>query len=358
MPASELDRFDPRITEWKIKNDLLFPKLRKVEWHSPQASAMPFSQLRAFITSNLRELFLSTKYQDDRLDEEALSFLDELTTTEGLGLQKFKLHNSLPITDPKSAAVVAKFVVANENSISALELQSSRLDMSFLVNHSLRNLKALCFGVKQVGDEEAQQPIQTLVDGCPLVEYLRIWFEREYFARDLFFHPGVRAILAWRLLSFEVQRGTNLELTTLGEMAKAWPNLRKLSVNWNTARGQTYHSLPYLADIVLAFPELEELDMAFYCLGQEQQIILADQRLSGRCHPPHLKKLKLGDSSLTRTPSQYESTARFLARVCSPELRIERTSQAERRGGSVPLAETEKLVTMGRDPDPNWNAII
>ncbi|KAG8895861.1 hypothetical protein FRC01_012161, partial [Tulasnella sp. 417] len=162
MPALELDRFDPRITEWKIKNDVLFPKLRKVEWHSPEAPATPLSQLRAFLTSSLLELFLSTKDQDDAVDEEAVSFLDNLTTTEGLGLKKFKHHNSVLITDPKLAAVVAKLVVANEDSISALELPISRLDMSFLANHSLRSLKALCFGVKHAGDEEVQQPIQTL----------------------------------------------------------------------------------------------------------------------------------------------------------------------------------------------------
>ncbi|KAG8911791.1 hypothetical protein FRC01_005520 [Tulasnella sp. 417] len=360
MPSSEPDRFEPRIIDWKIKNDLLFPNLRKVEWHSTRAPAMPFSQLRAFITSSLQQLFLGTEYGDDGVDEDALSFLDSLTTTESLRLKKFKLYNSLPIADPKLAMAIAKLVVANEDSISALELRSLRLDMSFLANHSLQNLRALCFGVKHsTGNGEAQQPIQALVDGCPHVEYLRIWFERHQIGTDLLAYSGVRAILAWQLLSFEVEKGTKLSLATLGEMAEAWPKLRSLNVHfWRTEAGQIHYPLPRLAEIVLGFPELEELDMAFHCYGPERDVILADQRVSERCQPPRLKKLKLEDSILPGSPSEYELMAQFLARVCSPGLRIERMYRAKRTGGSVPLAETEKLVTMGRDPNPDWDAVF
>ncbi|KAG8910477.1 hypothetical protein FRC01_006313 [Tulasnella sp. 417] len=318
---------------------------------------MPFSQLRAFITSNLQELFLGTEYRDDRVDEDALSFLDDLTTTESLGLKKFKLHNSLPIADPTLAVAVTKLVVANEDSIWALELQSSHLEMSFLANHSLRNLKALCFGVKYLGNGEVQQPIQALVDGCPHVEHLRIWFEPHYFGTDLLAYSGLRAILAWQLLSFEAQKGTMLSEATLGEVAGAWPNLRKLGVNWKKKGGEIYYPLPRLADIVIGFPELEELDMTFHSGELERDLLIYQPLLSEPSQSQRLKRLKLGDSELPES-SQYESMARFLALVCSPGLRIERTHQPERRGGSVPLAETEKLVTMGRDPDPDWDAVI
>ncbi|KAG8917441.1 hypothetical protein FRC00_013615, partial [Tulasnella sp. 408] len=123
---------------------------------------MSFSQLRSFITSNLREVSLDTGFLAQRQLQEAQSFLDCLATTEGLRLRKFKLECSS--MNEEFVGSVARVSAANKHSIETLEIVGLSLDVSLIVDQSLRNLKALDFDLRQVEGEETPQLIQTLVE--------------------------------------------------------------------------------------------------------------------------------------------------------------------------------------------------
>lgn len=314
----EPDVFDPRITQWKVENDVLFPRLRRIECYSPQNGLLRISQLRSFVTSGLRELYLrSEEFLNPAAGKQTVAFLNDLARIEGLRLEKLKLEYQANLTSLKLPVVTANLVSANKDSISALELPNSGLNIPILANHSLQNLKALSIDLKRVKGETGIDQIQTLVEVCPRVVYLRVWLG------DLDF-PFVRKIFAWRLLSFELRGAARLGKGGIGEMAKAWPGLKKLSFHSGVDGPRTSFPLSLLADIVAEFPELDDLEASFYLTESRMDDLLTNLPLSAQygC-PSSLRKLRLSISSPPKSQTHRDLVAEFLARALPPGLRIE-----------------------------------
>ncbi|KAG9027101.1 hypothetical protein FS837_004373, partial [Tulasnella sp. UAMH 9824] len=311
------------------------------------------SQLRSFITPGLRELFLYTDDVGERSSGLVVqSLLEDLATTEGLHLQKFKFEHPDATTNMALAVAISNLVAANEGSMVALELSSSHPSVLFTIKHSLLNLRALSFGVGVVEE------------GCPNVAYLRVELERFLPMTNILNLPGLRMILTWNLLSFEMRRplGVDFNKANMEEMAKAWPKLKKLNLNWGAGGKRIYHPFSYLADMLSAFPQLEELDATFYYRTEEESLLSTHPSSSEQRPPSRLERLRLGYDNLPGLQSKRDSIARFLARILPPGLRVDRVPRNVVFNIPIPdpvqVAEEEKAAATGRDIDPQWDALF
>ncbi|KAG9021699.1 hypothetical protein FS837_007053 [Tulasnella sp. UAMH 9824] len=356
LPSWESDRFDPRITEWEVEKNVLFPRLRKMEYQFK--CTIPFIHLRFFVSPTLRELSLDIGFLSEVELQEAQSFLDCLAATENLRLQKFKLDCSG--ANKELAVQVAKVSAANKHSIETLEIRGLSLYPLLMVGQSLQNLKALDFDLREVGGEEVTQVIQALVEGCPHVAYLRLRFTSPLAQTDLLDLPGLRMILAWNLLSLETQimGGVYFSKANIGEMGQAWPKLKKLHCSWSSGRSRIYLPLSHLADAMAAFPELEELGGYFYYAEEEETLLRNHQPWSEEGRPLRLQKLRLGRSPLPASQDHRDLVAQYLAGVLPPGLRIERTYSPGIPLDEAQLAEAGKAAAMGRDFEPGWDALF
>ncbi|KAG9046177.1 hypothetical protein FS837_004932, partial [Tulasnella sp. UAMH 9824] len=354
------DQFDEGTTDWKIENNALFPKLRRIEWYSSYQVKNSFTRLRSFITPSLQELCLGTDWLDTGLGEEAPSFLNDLATTGGLRLKKIKLDHRLRGPKSKLAAAVTNLVAANKDSIEGLELLCTELRISLTADQPLRKIRALSFSFKPTGGEEGGRFIQVLVEGCPNVAHLRIL---QFSSPTGFLAvPGLRSILAWNLLSFEVGLlgGAYLGDDDVEEMAKAWPRLKKLNLNW-TAGYQDYiqFSLSYLSDIMEAFSELEDLELLLFYDREESLPIPPPPEASDGCRATsRLQNLRLGEFTLPESQSDRDNIVRFLARVLPPGLRVVRAYHPVLAGDVDRLAEWEKAAATEGEFHPEWDALF
>ncbi|KAG8903031.1 hypothetical protein FRC01_009358, partial [Tulasnella sp. 417] len=306
------------------------------------------------------EFSLSMEYPDESTCEAAQAVFDRLATARGLRLRKFKFTCPPTIANRQLAVSVAKVSAANKDSIEVLELSGSYFDVSLMADHSLRNLKALSFSVGLVGSGEVLQPIRVLVECCPHVAHLRLRLVDVYRPTQLLDLPGVRMLLAWNLLSFEVRlMGEVLFSSAIEEIGKAWPKLKKLNLNWSTGPRQC-NSFPYsrLAEIVATFPELEDLEACLYYGSQYETLLDTCQAWPEHCRPSCLQKLRLGESVLPRSQIHRDSVAQFLARVLPPGLRIDRSDHKVPTQDPVRLATREKARAMRRDFDPEWDELF
>ncbi|KAG8903032.1 hypothetical protein FRC01_009359, partial [Tulasnella sp. 417] len=262
--SHELDGYEARITRWRpgVKNEAVFPRLRRIRWFFSPNIALGISQMRSFVAPGLQELYLGMgEVQSREGERQAVAFLHDLARIEGLCLEKLKLQFSPFLESVKLPVPIANLISANKDTITALELPDSDFNISFPPNHSLQNLNALAIKVRPF---KYTDPIQTLVEGCPRVEHLRLWYgdrDRRGAFPDF---SCLRKIFAWSLLSFELRGMFSLRKETMGEMAKAWPELKKLRFNWKKVTSYTFLPLSHLADIVAEFPELEDLEASFY----------------------------------------------------------------------------------------------
>ncbi|KAG9027880.1 hypothetical protein FS837_004151 [Tulasnella sp. UAMH 9824] len=357
IPGLGHDQFDPRITEWEVEKDGIFPRLRRIKARLRETCAMPLCQLRFFITPSLQELFLDIHYlgQESR-KLEVQSFLNDLTTTRELHLQKLKLNCLCTTPNTKLAMAVAYLVAANKDFIEVLELSGSYLNVSLIAENSVQNLRALSFSCGFLGGGGDRQPIQVLVEGCPHVAHLRIPFEQVSGSHsiDILDFPGLRSILAWQLLSFEARlaMGVRFSDSDMETMATAWPKLKKLNLDWDTIASLERMSfyLSRLANIVATFPELEHLEVLLVYSAQEGTLLPTFQP-SPEQRPSRLRKLRFGNLRLPKSQDQRDSVARFLAGVLPPGLRIDREAPFQ-------LVEQEKVAGTGRDIDPEWDALF
>ncbi|KAG9046176.1 hypothetical protein FS837_004931 [Tulasnella sp. UAMH 9824] len=347
------DQFDPRITEWKVEKEVLFPRLRRIEAQFRGTDGQSF-QLLQFIAPSLRELYLDGN--NPRFVFPPL--LIALTSSEWLHLQKLKLNHP---GDMVLADAVANLAVANKASIEALEIPVSHLNASLIAGHSFLNLTALSFAVERLGGGGDKHPIQVLVEGCPNVAYLSIRLERvfNYPKINVLDLPGLRMILTWHLLSFEMgpRDGVNFTKANLEEMSRAWPNLKKLDLHRGRAK---YAQLPFsrLADVVSVFPQVEELSASFHYKEGDETLLSTYQLSSEHRRPSRLRELWFRNCRPPKSESERDLVARVLARVLPPGLRIDREYYLPPTRNPVELEEREKAVATRRDVDPKWDALF
>ncbi|KAG8909397.1 hypothetical protein FRC01_006964 [Tulasnella sp. 417] len=306
------------------------------------------------------EFSLSMEYPDENTCEAAQAVFDRLATARGLRLRKFKVTCPSMIANPQLAVSAARVSAANKDSIEVLELSGSYLDVSLMADYSLRNLKALSFSLGLVGSGEVLQSIRVLVECCPYVTHLRLHLVEVYRPTQLLDLPGVRMLLAWNLLSFEVRlMGEVLFSNAIEEIGKAWPKLKKLNLNWSTGLRRC-NSFPYsrLAEIVATFPELEDLEARLYYGSQYETLLNTYQAWPEHCRPSCLQKLRLGESVLPESQIHRDSVAQFLARLLPPGLRIDRSCHKVSTQDPVLLAAREKARAMRRDFDPEWDDLF
>ncbi|KAG9027879.1 hypothetical protein FS837_004150, partial [Tulasnella sp. UAMH 9824] len=361
-PPRPYDRLDQAITEWRIEPAALFPRLTRIEW----SSDMPFHRLSSFVTPRVRELCLMIHWQYVEYTEEVFSTIEYLAGIDEMRLQKFKLRCPSSTVIGKLGPTLADFITAKKDSIQTLDLMNFLPNILSLGIHLLGNLKALSLRVPCSGGGEDIDPMQALVKGCPHMKYLRIKPGR--LQVNLFDLPGVRLILGWDLLSFEARLlgGVRVGKADVGEMARAWPKLKKLDLNWRRPGSDNYLSLPCLEYIGAAFPELEDLGALFRYEPDDEPLLLTNRlpSSSSPSHLSHLQKLRLGGSPLPELQDQRDSMAQFLANACPPGLRVERrgpevsTGGLEVATGGLEVAEREKISMRGRDVDPEWDALF
>ncbi|KAG9023972.1 hypothetical protein FS837_005548 [Tulasnella sp. UAMH 9824] len=319
---------------------------------------MPIDLLPSFVTPRLRELSLSVYGEDLLKLGDALWAINKIVEIKGLRLEKLKLV-CLGHVPANLDMALANLIGPNKDSIRTLVLLDSFPRRSSIVNHSFQNLKALDFCIPWVDGPESIERMKAFVGGCPHVEYLRI--HPELPERNLFDFPGLRAIFAWHLLSFEVLSlfGARLSKVDLREMSEAWPKLKKLDLLLATIRSNDSFPLTSLADIGVAFPELEDLSASFFYAPNDEPPLRSDQALSSctRCPLSRLKKLRLGKLPLPERQDQQDSMARFLADVLPPGLRIERKPHGAELSNFDPLAKAKTAMT-GRDADPKWDSVF
>ncbi|KAG8946889.1 hypothetical protein FRC04_011316 [Tulasnella sp. 424] len=277
MPSGDiadagLPRFDPSITKWKVKNDMLFPRLRRVEWSIPTKLPTLSPGLSSFTTSGLQELSLTILRGWWTAPEVVMSTLHDLTTMEGLRLKKFKLK--APDVDLNLGHAIADLITTQKDTAQTIELLASCPRVWPFVRQSLGNLTALDIHIPR-GDGEAVSAIQALVEGCPRVSHLRMGVTAGVFDLDL---PGLRATLGWQLLSFEAWSSQWLCVSKddIADMARAWPKLKKLGLKCRRSLtgadvfldklvpSRLRTPLSRLVDIVSGFSELEELSADFF----------------------------------------------------------------------------------------------
>ncbi|KAG8975510.1 hypothetical protein FRC05_005579 [Tulasnella sp. 425] len=322
IPDADLPRFDPSITEWKLKNDVLFPRPRRVDWSIPIKLAIPSSGLSSFATSDLQELSLIVLSGWWTAPEVVTSTLHDLTTIEGLRLKKFKL--TARGVDLNLGHAIADFITTQQDSLQTLEIQASCRRISPLGGQSLGNLTALDIHIPRGEDGAgAVNAIQKLVEGCPRVSYLKIRITDGIFDIDF---SNLRAMLGWQLLSFRFRR----------------------------------FQLSLLADIISSFSELEELGAEFRCDLDEHSLPDSSHLSSLLIRGSRLRKLRLGLSSLRGAEQQRDTMARFIAAVCPPGLHIARSYLKPPSGnwGDLLWVEAEGITVAGRDADPEWDDLF
>ncbi|KAG8909398.1 hypothetical protein FRC01_006965 [Tulasnella sp. 417] len=294
--------------------------------------------MRSFVAPGLQELYLGMGgVQLWEAGRQAAAFLNDLARIEDLRLEKLKLYYSTFLNSVKLSVAIANLISANKDTITALELPEPDFSISFLPNYSLQNLNALAIQVTPV---EGKDPIQTLVEGCPRVEHLRLGYRHRGGSLPDF--SCVRKVLAWSLLSFELRAKFDLSEENRGEMAKAWPELKKLKFNWKRRVPYTLLPLSHLADIVAAFPELEDLEASFYYKVNDDRP-LTNQLAPAHARPSRLRKLWLGMSPLPESQTHRECIAQFLALALPPGLRIESQCHPAQPGNNF---------------GPEWDALI
>ncbi|KAG8946892.1 hypothetical protein FRC04_011319 [Tulasnella sp. 424] len=367
--AADRPRFDPSITEWKLKNDVLFPRLRRVEWSIPTKIAIPSSGLSSFTTSGLQELSLTTISGWWTAPDVVTSTLHDLMTIEGLRLKKFKFK--APSVDPNLEHTIADFITTQKDTLQAIELLTPCPPASPLLRQSLGNLTALDIHIPH-GDAEVAIAVQALVEGCPRVSYLRMGITAGIFDLDI---PGLRATLGWQLLSFDVWSSECICLSKghIADMASAWPKLKKLGFKCSMPMiepriyvdtlvpSRWRIPLSRLADIISGFSELEELCAEFfYDLNEESRPPVSSHSSSPIRCGSRLRKLRLGRSTLPRS-KERDTMGVYMAAFCPPGLRIQRSylkPPPQGRGIMIPWVEAEGIAVAGRDADPQWNSLF
>ncbi|KIO28465.1 hypothetical protein M407DRAFT_230395 [Tulasnella calospora MUT 4182] len=346
LSVSVFGGFEPRITEWKVENEVLFPRLRRVEWYTPPNRHLKISQLRSFVTSGLRELYLRW---DETLppeeEEQTIPFLNDLARIEGLRLEKLKLQYQVGYLSSKLPVVLANLVAANKDSISTLELPHSNLETSVLANHSPQNLKALAIHIERFQVERVPDQIQTLVEVCPHVVYLGSGWRK--------------ATSGWRLLSFELRGLVRVGKEGIGEMTKAWPGLKKLGFSPGREEGRCSFPLSFLADIVAGFLELKDLEASFYQIELARDDLLNNLPSPARYScPSSLRTFRIGMSSPPEFQTHRDSMAEFLARILPPGLRIESRCHPAHLEERIMLSGRKWVVAPEENFGPKWRAIL
>ncbi|KAG8975508.1 hypothetical protein FRC05_005577 [Tulasnella sp. 425] len=371
IPDADLPRFDPSITEWKLKNDALFPRLRRVEWSLPRQLTIPSSQLSSFTSSGLQELNLTILWGGWTTPQVVdMSTLHDLTTIQGLRLKKFRLK--APGVDLNLGHAIADFITTQRDTLQTIELLAPCPRVSPLVGQSLGNLRALDIHIPH-SDTDFANAIPALVEACPRVAYLRMGIMSGIFDLDL---PGLRATLGWQLQSFDVWSDQHLYLSKghIIEMATAWPKLKKFGFKCSirmTELGILLDSLDpsrwriplsRLADIISGCPELEELGAEFfYDLNEDSRPPVFSHSSSPMSCGSRLKKLRLGRSSLPGSEAERDAMGAFMAAVCPPGLHIQRSylkPSPRGRGGMIPRVEAVGIAVAGRDVEPEWDALF
>lgn len=341
-------------TEWRVENETLFPRLRRVEWHYQIA----ISRLPSFITPRLRELYFELYTGELTTRKEAPSVINNIAAINDLKLEKLNLlHVGRPPADLGLA--LTNLVVANKDSIRTLHLPDSHPGLSSIVGHSFLNLRALNIRFLRVNGAEGIERIRALIEGCPHVQNLKIRLEGP--DSNLFDFPGLRLILSWDLLSFEIwlPDGGCFSKGDLAEMGQAWPKLKKLGLSWGTSRSSEYLPLSCLADIGVAFPELEDLSASFSYAPDDEPLLQTEQvpSSSARCPLPRLQKFRFGGFPLPERQDQQDSIARFLADVLPPGLRVERFPYRPPIA-IYPDPARGMRKAAGRDVDPEWDFVF
>ncbi|KAG8946890.1 hypothetical protein FRC04_011317 [Tulasnella sp. 424] len=375
MPLGQpLDRFHPSITEWKAENDDIFPRLRRVKWPLSDNLLMPSSQLSSFSTSGLQELSLTIPSCGPTAGEVATSTFDNLTTIKGIRLKKFKLES--PSMDPKLGDAISNFVIAQGDSLRTLELLAPCTQIVLpMIGHPLRNLKALDIHIPRDDSGEVVSAIQALVEGCPLVSYLRMGIAGGGFDLDF---PGLQATFGWQLLTFDAWTTDRFEIRKahIAAMANAWPKLKKLGFKCRpptTYSEFVFHSvypsvrripLSRLADIISGFSELEELGADFfYDLNEGSGLPVSFHSPAPLRRGSCLRKLRLGRSYLPRSEEERDMMGMFMAAVCPPGLHIQHSDLKDLGPQSsikdkVRWVEVEGIAKAGRDVDYRWDALF
>ncbi|KAG8946894.1 hypothetical protein FRC04_011321 [Tulasnella sp. 424] len=359
--------FHPSITKWKAENDVVFPRLRRVEWPLSIEFSIPTSQLSSFATRGLKELSLTIprRRRGSRIWDVAMSTFHDLAAVKGLQLKKFKLSSHMT---RKFGDTISHFVTAQGDSLQALELLAPCARVSPLPSHSLRNLRALSIHISHVTGAKGANTMQPLVEACPRVSHLRMEITEGGFDLDL---PGLHATLGWQLLSFDVRssRGFRIIKAHLATMANAWPKLKKLGFDVaDDPRGRLFdhfnpraRRIPFscLADIVAAFPEVEQLGVVVFCdLDEANPLSVSRSSSPLRC-PSKLRKLRFNRFSLPKSKEQQETMARFMAAVCPAGLRVERMPNLVQAPVLLPVdPAVQAVVVEGRDSDPEWDALF
>ncbi|KAG8946893.1 hypothetical protein FRC04_011320 [Tulasnella sp. 424] len=349
IPDADLPRFDPSITEWKLKNDVLFPRPRRVDWSIPIKLAIPSSGLSSFATSDLQELSLIVLSGWWTAPEVVTSTLHDLTTIEGLRLKKFKL--TARGVDLNLGHAIADFITTQQDSLQTLEIQASCRRISPLGGQSLGNLTALDIHIPRGEDGAgAVNAIQKLVEGCPRVSYLKIRITDGIFDIDF---SNLRAMLDCR------------DGKSLAKVEEVRLKCRPPTTNFDVSSDSLYpgfrrFQLSLLADIISSFSELEELGAEFRCDLDEHSLPDSSHLSSLLIRGSRLRKLRLGLSSLRGAEQQRDTMARFIAAVCPPGLHIARSYLKPPSGnwGDLLWVEAEGITVAGRDADPEWDDLF